>query len=298
MTLLPPALRVWLLVIAAFGAAFAMACQLAVVRPDASADLGVADRLLGGTREAVSRNFFNTADLYFHKGVAHRQHQAFTGRLFQRLQASVTPEGLAHAEGDASAELLPWLNLACRTDPHNVEAFLVAAFWADSSLRRGDIADSILKEAQRLNPKDYRIPQEIGHQAIRHNQLDKAGTTLSTALTLQDRAGASNDKQVLLDRAELLVFLAFLDEIKGDTPGALRCFKNALAIFPDRAYIRERIEVLESGRKPDVTAQSLLARLTRQSAHDSCQDHADEHGHNTDHDHEDGDGDHTTRSTP
>lgn len=292
-----PAFRVRLLAGTTFGAAFTLACGLAGVQPNAPDDLGVADRLLGGTRQAVSLNLFNTADLYFHKGVAHQHSKAFTGRLFQRLQAGITPEAHAHAEGQDSAEILPWLKLACRTDPHNVEAFLVAAFWADTGLHRGDIADGILREAQRLNPSDYRIPQEKGRYAIRRNRLDEATLDVSAALTLLLQSGASTDRQVLLDKAELLTCLGFLSEVRGDSPHALHCFKNTLAIFPERAYIKERVAVLEAGQKPDVSARSLLERLTRQSTDDACQDHDHEQGHEADHD-RDGDTDHTTRSMP
>ena len=101
-----------------------------------------------------------------------------------------------------------------------------------------------------------------------------------------------------LDRAEILTFLGFLAELDGNIPRALECFKNTLAIFPDRAYIKERVAVLEAGENPEVTARNLLERLTRQSVHDACKDHDGDHDHDADHDHGDDHGDHTTRSMP
>ncbi len=263
----------WALLAGSGALAFSLACILTASTPLPDPATGLTDLLLGESRQALSLTFFNQADLYFHKGVGHIQSRADTHSLFQHWEADITPEQHAHAEGDGSAEILPWLKLAIRSDPHNVEAFLVAAFWAATGLHRSDLATQILAEAQRLNPGDYRIPLEKGRLAIRTGNLIPSFSSLEAALALQSKAPPSEgnpDRQCALDRAEIFIFLGFLNEIKGGTPKAIDCFKNALAIFPERVYIKDRVVLLETGQTPPESAQRLLEKLTQQTVHDAC----------------------------
>jgi len=271
------------ILLVAWGLAFSMACHLSPTSTATTEDPGITALMLGESRQALSLNFFNEADLYFHKGVGHIQPRVVTHSLFQSWQDTLTPEQHAHAEGVASAEILPWLKLAIRADPRNVDAFLVAAFWAETGLLRDDLASEILNEAQRANPDDYRIPLEKGRMFIRTGRFDKACDALRAALQFQSHAPVpqTKDLQVTLDRAEILTFLGFLYEIKGQRPDAIHCFNNALAIFPQRTYIKERVTILEAGQEPPDTARVLLEKLTRQTVHDACHDepdHVDHHG--------------------
>jgi tetratricopeptide (TPR) repeat protein len=263
----------WALLASSGTLAFSLACLLTTLAPIPDPATGLTDLLLGESRQALSLSFFNQADLYFHKGVGHIQARADTHSLFQRWQADITPAQHVHAEGVGSAEILPWLKLASRADPHNVEAFLVSAFWVTTGLHRNDLANQILAEAQRLNPGDYRIPLEKSRLAIRTGNLTAAFSSLETVLTLQSHAPASigePDRQFALDRAETFTFLGFLNEISGTPSKAVECFKNALAIFPERVYIKTRVTLLENGKTPPESAQSLLEKLTQQTVHDAC----------------------------
>ncbi len=265
----------WAILASSGTLAFSLACLLTAFTPLPDPTAGLTEILLGESRQALSLSFFNQADLFFHKGVDHIQARADTHSIFQRWQAGITPEQHAHAEGAGSAEILPWLKLATRADPHNVEAFLVSAFWAATGLHRNDLAHQILKEAQRLNPGDYRIPLEKGRMAIRTGNLTAAYSSLETVLSLQSQApvsGGEPNRQFALDRAETFIFLGFLNEIQGTPSKAIESFKNALAIFPERVYIKTRVTLLEEGTIPPDSAQSLLEKLTQQTAHDACHD--------------------------
>jgi len=284
---LSPPLFAWALLAGSWGLAFSLACILTASTPLPAQEGGLTDFLLGESRQAMSLTFFNEADLYFHKGVGHIESKADTHSVFQRWQGNIIPEQHAHSDGGESAEILPWLKLATRADPNNVDAFLVSAFWAATGLHRSDIANQILAEGQRLNPNDYRIPLEKGRMSIRTRDFDSAFSALESALSLQAHSAASSaepdDRQFALDKAEILVFLGFLHELR-ETPGkAIECYKNALAIFPDRHYIKERIVLLEGGQTPKDSARSLLDKLTRQTVHDACQK---DEGHDHDHAHE------------
>ena len=280
MTSRSPAFLAGIVLLMALGLAFSLACKVVPATLDPALDPNLATRMLGESRQALSLNFFNEADRYFHKGVSHLQTRARLHGVFQRWDEAITPEQHAHAEGASSAEILPWLKLASRADPRNIDAFLVAAFWAETELHRHDLAMEILNEAQRANPAEYRIPLEKGRLSIRTRQFADAHAVLGCALRLQSHApaAAAPDRQFALDRAEILVFLGFLSELDNQRAEAIEAFNNALAIFPERSYIKERVAILEAGREPQDSARRLLEALTRQWAHNACHED-DDHDH-------------------
>lgn len=275
-------------IIIALGLAFSLAAHLTSRHAEPGATVELADLLLGESRQLLSHNFFNEADMYFHKGVAHKITALTLPGPFQRWQSEITPAQHAHAEGAASAEILPWLRMAIRADPHNVEAFLVAAFWASTGLNRPDLAREILGEAQQRNPADYRVPLEKGRLAIETHLFEQALPALDSALTLHTHTPATPDRQreLLLDKAEILTFLGFLHEAKGETAEAIHCFNQVLTLAPTRLPIKERLEFLEAGKTPPDSAKELLERITRRSANDTCKagghDHADHDEHHHD----------------
>lgn len=279
MTSRSPAWGAGILAISAGGLAFSLAAHLTSTHVEPGSTSELADLLFGESRQALSLNFFNEADLYFHKGVAHREASIPLPGPFRRWQAEITPEQHAHAEGDASAEILPWLKLATRADPHNVEAFLVAAFWASTGLQRQDLAIEILNEAQRMNPGDYRIALEKGRMAIVTHKFNEATPLLDAALTLHSHTPTTPERvrELALDQAEIVTFLGFLHEIKRELPEAIQYFRTASALFPERSSIKERIAMLEAGNQPPDSAQSLLERITRRTVHDTCKDENHEH---------------------
>lgn len=271
-----------LLVVSAWGLAFSLAAHLTAAHSEPGPVAGLADWLLGESRQALSLNLFNEADLYFHKGVDHQKATLPISGPFGRWQADITPDQTAHAEGDASAEVLPWLKLATHADPHNVEAFLVASFWASSSLHRPDLAGEILNEAQHMNPGDYRIALAKGRLAIARHRFDGAIAVLESALLLQTHTPATPERlrELTLDRAEILTFLGFLKEANGEGTVAISHFRAALALFPERSYLLDRITLIEAGQASPESARHQLEQLTRKTVEDTCTDEDHHHdGH-------------------
>jgi len=270
-----------LLVLSAWGMAFSLVAHLTSSHPEPGASSGLADWLLGESRQALSLNLFNEADLYFHKGVGHRETTLTPPGPFHYWNAIITPAQHVHAVGEASAEILPWLKLATQADPHNVDAFLVASFWANTGIHRLDLATDILNTAQRLNPGDYRIVLEKGRLSIVAHHFDEALTTFNSALILYSHTPVTPDRtrELSLDQAEILTFLGFLHEARGERSEAIQCFKTVLAIFPERTTIKDRVDSLEAGQAPSDSAQSLLERIVRKTEDDACQDDDHEHEH-------------------
>lgn len=261
----------WLAVAACFGGAFTLACLLTASAPPLSDDTeGVASLLFGGSRSALSANFYDQADAFFHRGVEHKQRRAPINDWIQKLQADINPTAHRHADGRDSAEIIPWLKLATGADPHNVDAWLVSAFWLETGIQRPDLAGELLREAQRHNPRDHRILLERGRQHLRAGQFEAAADMLDAALTRWPGNQDPEDLQTRLDRAEILTYSAFLLEMAGRPDQAVTAFKNVLALFPERSYIRERARVLETGLVPDETARALLERQVKHRTLSTC----------------------------
>lgn len=174
-----------------WGTAFALACRLtseplmfgdetdspvttgspatagspAIAGSSAMAD-SVAIKAFGATRMAVGNQLYANADRAFHMGVGVYRRPAFTSG-FMRLAQAIMPEGIAHLHADGVNEMVPWLYFATRADPHNVEAYVVAAFWLAGEGGRPDLAERVLNEARANNPKDYRVYQEKGRLALK-----------------------------------------------------------------------------------------------------------------------------------
>lgn len=267
----------WLAVAIAWGLAFSLVCRISTHLPMTDSDEGIIGQLFGESRSALSANLYERADTFFHRGVMHVEHRALTNDWIQAWRNEITPLRHLHTEGNATAEIIPWLKLATKADPHNVEASLVLSFWVSTGLNRPDLAHRILLDAQRLNPTDYKIPLEMARIAIRHGDFVLAQTKLSVALARWPSRLDPADKEALLDKAEAHTLLGFICEIEEHAEQAVSHFKNTLAIFPERSYIRSRAAQLESGNIPPDSARDRLMVLVRRSIDDACKDEHDEH---------------------
>lgn len=238
----------WVAVIVLWGTAFALACHLEGrealrVPPDISA----VDRVLGVSRRALSDSFFEEADNYFHQGVKHQRPKAFTNTWYARMQEMVSPSTHQHLHGLEAREILPWLNLAVRSDPHNVPACLTTAYWLSSTLKRSDVAERLLIEAQLANPGDYRIFLERAKIAFRGHDDHKAARLFDAALRLWRPDVGGDEEAAIEDRAQILSFRAFLYEIAGDTQMALKLFREAWQLSPQNHSLAERVRAMERG---------------------------------------------------
>lgn len=284
-SLLSRAATPWLAVVVIWGLAFSLVCRISLGVPIAPPDEGVIDLLFGESRSALSADLYERADTFFHRGVPHTEKRALTNDWIQAWRANITPTSHRHTEGQATAEILPWLQLATQADPHNVEASLVLAFWVSTGMKRPDLAERVLMEAQRLNPMDYRIPLEMGRIAIRQGDFDRAQAKLTSMLARWPSHLAPTDREAMLDKAEALTLTGFISELKGHQAKAIAQFKNALAIFPERSYIVQRVAKLEAGETPPDSARERLAALVRQTVHDACKDEHDGHDEHHEHSH-------------
>jgi tetratricopeptide (TPR) repeat protein len=243
--------RIWSLALALGIASFSLACRLAdTAGSGMDAGDSMAAEILGDSRLALSDAFYKESDTVFHKGVGHYQAIGLTN-VFVKLGREIAPTGHAHLTDQNVTEIMPWLYFATSMDSGNVTAYIVAAFWLAGEAGRPDLAEQVLTEARRANPRDYRVYLESGRLAIKRGDLIRGARFLETALTLWPGKLDTEDLQIQLDRAEIRMYRGLLYEDAGDLARAREMYRLILDRFPDRISLKERLKFIEThGRSP------------------------------------------------
>ena len=244
----------------------------------AGAGISAADQMAGDCRIALGSRFFDRADLYFHRGVPHATKQALRASVFQRLAESVCPREHVHAEGDQVSEVMPWLRLATRCNPRDIETYLVAAFWLTSAANRTDLALDVLREAQQNNPKNHRVYLERGRILLSENQLAESKHEFDVGLAFWPGPEDPESEEAKYDLRNLLLHRAMLLEVDGKAAAAVADLRRIERLYPGSQGIAERAHVLESGEAPTTSARDVLDSLLSENARERSACHReDEH---------------------
>ncbi len=219
----------------------------------------VTRRLLGSARSALAGRCYLAADRYFHRGAGHVETLAFRDGM-RRLLDRLVPQAHEHAAGADALEIMPWLRFATEMDPHHVEAYLVAAFWAESAGQPDGLVEAVFREARAANPVDYRLPMAWGRFAARRG-LPNAAKRLETAMRLWPR-GEEDPRQAGLDRAMMDEWLACLYGSEGRGAEALERVADALRHHPRPGGLAELARSAET-----LDAEGWRARRARLGAH-------------------------------
>ncbi len=269
--------------------AFSLTCHLCIAKTDlysVDSSQSLADAIFGSMRSAMAAEFYTKADVYFHRGVPHLSNKAFKSDVFQKLHSEVAPDRHAHASGESGIkEIMPWLDLTIRTDPSNVEAYLVAAFWLRKEAKRTDLALSILNRAQQAIPYDYEVQLAKARLFLHEGAYVEALAALNAALAFWDHSVDTPDHDHLLDKAEALLYRSLLHEQSGMIEKATADIRDMLKIFPDREVFRSRLMKLERGEATEPPAQECLSQLlsVHEDAHGKCSHEDDEHAEHSGH---------------
>ena len=275
----------WLALALLWGMAFCVSCRLSTVAgAPVARDTGrsVAAALFGGSRTALSSHFFKIADLYFHKGAEHIANRAFSDDVFQSLLGEISPSHHAHIATHNIAEIMPWLRFATRTDPHNVDAYLVGAFWMCHEAKRPKLALEILREARNNNPRNYEIRLDLARILLRAGEIESAERTFDAALALWPSDKDAGNDDARRDRSMLLAYRALLHEARGEIPRAVAAYREILGMFPRRTHLNERIAKLQNSAQPSVLASDAWTAMLREDdkTRNVCpRDEHEEHEH-------------------
>ena len=224
----------------------------------------LAGMLLGKSRIALSGHFYEMADVYFHKGIEHIGEVAFEQEDFQRMAGIVSPKSHIHSRGQEVTEIMPWLWIAIRSNPQDVDIVRVAAFWLMTDCGRPNLAERVLREAQWSNPFDYRPQLDLGRLFLKRGETRKAAVALDAGLAFLSANPPSNEEDAKFDRSALLLYRGLLYEANGEYAAAAAALKGIMAIFPERTYLMSRISDLESGEAPKNAPQHVWTRLIDQ----------------------------------
>ena len=254
----------WLTFVILLSIAFTLSCTITFsfsTEPDLSDSISAA--IIGDSRMAISQQFFETADLYFHKGSEHIIETKFSNDIFQKVKRIVSPSAHAHIAHNNIEEIMPWLWLSIKMNPQNIETYLVTSFWLANSAKKPEVALEVLNEAQLNNPYNYQIQIEKGRIYLKQGDLDAAQNAFDAALVFWTKTADQLNEYQNMDRAEALLYRGLLAEYKNDTILAVRLYKEILTHFPNRTSIKERIDILENGGKPEVIANSYWANILK-----------------------------------
>ncbi len=257
-----PAWRVVVIILTLWGIAFTLACRLLNMPENRGAGrAGVAAKMFGIMRGEIGGQFYEQADLVFHKGVGH-SHPAASRDPFARLRREVAPSGHAHLHAEGTLEIMPWLYFATRADPGNVTAYAVAAYWLADENGRPDLAERVLNEALSNNPSDHRVHMEMGRLSMKTGKYKKAARQFDAALHFLPPATEPDNEGRRNDRAEILTYRGLLYEMDGCPEKAARCYRETTGMFPGRLQLKERTLELEKNGKaaeaPEELAKALL----------------------------------------
>jgi len=248
-------LRMSLILLVLWIMAFSLACMLTGLSTGGRQD-SILVKLMGSSRAVFSGQFFLEADRCFHKGIGYYRKKAFID-WFVKLNNDIKPSGHVHLHDKGVEEIMPWLYFSTRADPQNVVAYKVAAFWLAREARRPDLAEQVLQEAQRHNPRDFRVYLEKGRLALKQGKQVSAANAFDAAIRLWPSGQDPDDIETRMDKAEVLVFRGLLYEIDGNIDQALSMYKEILNIFPGREGLRKRVEELETRGQASVSPFDL-----------------------------------------
>ena len=255
---------------------FSLSCWISMATTDSEKDayrISVAERFLGEGRLALSRHFYEQADLYFHGGWEHANKEAFHDSVFQQLEAEISPRHHVHISGEKVKELMPWLRMATLIEPDNATMYLDAAFWLIHESKRPDLAEKVLSEAQVNCPFNVQIQLEKGRLFLMEGKIAAAKRAFEAGLAFCPGPAKTEDFDTKDARARLLLYRALLHEADHENKEAIAELKEILVLFPERIAIRDRINELETKGEASLLASGVWSDMLKKESVRKEDDH-------------------------
>jgi len=245
------------------GGAFALSCHIMARTPPlrSNEEHSAGAALLGESRLGVGLYFYEMADLYFHCGVGHATHEGIEDTWFQERLHVLRPSLHQHAEGQSSREIVPWLLMAAKMNPHALDLILVGAFWLHHEAGELAMAQQLLIEAQIANPYQYEIQLERGRLYLHMGNVAAARDRFNAALAFWPSDRPPDDPAARNDKARLLLYRSLVHEVEGEKDQAIAALRESLRLYPERVHLEERIATLEAGDEPALLGPHIWNNL-------------------------------------
>lgn len=260
----------WMGMLVSGAAAFALSCRLAILDPGTETTekgkFSIAGQTLSASRTALSGFLVEQADTDYHMGRDERHEEAFRDRFYQRIGEAIAPRHHIHLSGSSVKEMMPRIKMALISDPHNIEAYLIASFWlASPQIDRPEEARKVLLLGQSRNPRSYEILKELGVLSLKEGNLEEAKKSFEAGLRLWPGNRDPQANQTRLDKEVLLTYRALLHENDGEILPAMDQWRAILEIFPNRDDVRTRLQTLAGGKDPPVKASERWQRMLQKA---------------------------------
>jgi tetratricopeptide (TPR) repeat protein len=157
------------------------------------------------------------------------------------------PAAHAHLGKGQEREMLPWLKLAASLDPHQVESYMVAAYWLRERLGKVDEAEQFLRDGLRQNPGNPELLNELArlNLANRNDPARARNLWLAALSRWQPKEGAEKDpNEYLLE--QILGGLVRSELQQGNTNSALDYLNRLKQVSPAPEAIQQQIDELSA----------------------------------------------------
>jgi len=239
--------------------------------------------IMGDSRQLFAQHFFVKADAYFHSGAypgifdhpdtnkaadidmanaAHPhgadselgQEAGFLGKpidFIEKFGRNFFPTIHTHLDKPGEArEILPWLELAAKLDPHKVTTYVSASFWLRHDPTHVNEAEPFLRQGLRANPDSYEILLELGKYYY-ENKKDpvRARNLWELAWTKWQKQKGENKKPDELVGSENLGELYKQAKDSGNVQEQLKYLELLLKFGTEKESIQKQIDELKQQSK-------------------------------------------------
>lgn len=173
---------------------------------------------------------------------------AFSRHFYPNRHTHLDEGGANNELGDSEevGEILPWLKLSADLDPHNVQIYVVTAYWLRTKMHKDAEAQSFLREGMRNNPDSYEILYELGrlYDESFHDYA-RARNVWELAVDKWSKQGDDVKKENRIIYEQITTHLAELEAKQGNVPRAIHWFEEAKSVSLTPGMLDERISELQ-----------------------------------------------------
>ena len=226
-------------------------------------------------RDVVGRAFLVKADSYFHGGMSMEceedplaseggtKPEKLTARPslgtydpWAWINAQVEVRVHRHIEGKKAEEIIPWVWAACRTSPHNIQAYTMGWYVLSKMSKMPQEGLDVLVEGIKNNPDNIELEFTRG-QSLFSDFHDKAGAAAAFQVAREkairkakgDLSTLSDEDATLISRT--LFYLGVFARDRGDIATLRQCLAESEAAAPDYVCTHQLRDMLaKAAQKP------------------------------------------------
>jgi len=182
--------------------------------------------------------------------------RGFIGKLHREVKPWLDPSK-PHKHTDGT-ELLPWYRLMTLSDPHNIRAYMIGAWWLKRFRKKPQLkeAEKFLEEGIRNNPKAFQLYLMLGHvnRAMGDNgkAMGNYRKAAEMALEVRPPGGREGPDWTNYNEEDALASLrlaVFTEEEFGSKEAALALARRYLQAVEGDAILQRHVDQL-SGSQP------------------------------------------------